>query len=32
MGISPTWPLTLRSMAAFFKLLAVLDRSAGTSS
>ena len=24
--------LTLRSMAAFFKLLAVLDRSAGTSS
>jgi pimeloyl-ACP methyl ester carboxylesterase len=29
--LDPT-PLTLRFMAAFFKLLAVLDRSAGTSS
>jgi len=27
--LDPT-PLTLRPMAAFFKLLAVLDRSAGT--
>jgi pimeloyl-ACP methyl ester carboxylesterase len=29
--LDPT-PLTLRPMAAFFKLLAVLDRSAGTGS